>query len=318
MSESHPPNRPIIFVAVTPSFINDWESLQRALGVLSAQDQDVSVMAEPAERRVIISGMGELHLEAICDRLVREFKIPLDVGKPQVVHLETIRKSSESEAKYIRQVGGRGQYAHVKLGLEPGQPESGYQFIDQSPENAVPLKFIDSIDFGIREAMKGGVLAGNEMVGVRAVLRDGSYHAEDSNEITFQIAACMAFKEAARKANPVILEPFMSIDVDTSQEFVGSIVKDLSWRRGRIDSIEPRADSVVIHALAPLKELLGYALHVRCITQGRSSLSMRFARYAASSNNKPGADEVGVTANQPKSPKPRSGFAAARPDELAE
>lgn len=319
MSESHPQNRLIIFVVVSPSFIDDWENLQRALSVLSQQDQGMGITTEPTERRAIISGMGESHLEVICDRLLREFKIPLDVGKPKVIYRETIRKHSEAEAKYIRQVGGRGQYAHVKLGLEPGQPESGYQFIDKSPENAVPRQFLESIDSGIQEAMKTGVLAGNEIVDVRAVLRDGSYHVEDSNEMAFKIAACMAFKEAAHKANPVILEPLMSIDVVTPENFAGSIMGDLSSRRGRIESIEPRADSVVIHAIAPLRELLGYALHLRSITQGRSSSFMHFARYEASPDNgEPGADEIGATANKPKGPKPKNGFAAAKPDELSE
>ena len=318
MNESHPQDRPIVFVVVSPSFVDDWEKLHYALNVLSQKDQSMRIATEPTERNVIISGMGESHLEIICDRLLCEFKISIDVGKPKVIYRETIRKHSEAEAKYIRQVGGRGQYAHIKLGLEPGQPESGYQFIDKSPENAVPRQFVESIDSAIQEAMKTGVLAGNEIVDVRAVLCDGSYHVEDSNEMAFKIAACMAFQEAARKANPVILEPLMSMDVFTTEDYAGSIMGDLGSRRGRIERMDSRGDSVVIHAVVPLKELLGYASHLRAINQGRGWSSMQFASYEPLSNGESGADEVGVTANKPKSPKPKSGCAAAKPDELSE
>jgi elongation factor G len=319
MSESHPQNRPIIFVVVSPSFIDDWENLQRALDLLSQQDQGMRITTEPTERRVIISGMGELHLEVISDRLIREFKIPLDVGKPEVIYRETIRRYSEAEAKYIRQVGGRGQYAHVKLGLEPGQPESGYQFIDESPDNAIPRQFVESIDSGIQGAMKTCVLAGNEIVDVRAVLRDGSYHVEDSNEMAFKIAGCMAFKDAARKAEPVLLEPVMAVEVVTPEDYAGVIMGDLSSRRGRIEGMEHRAGSQVIKAIVPLAEMFGYATHMRSSTQGRAEYSMHFARYEEAPNNgKSGADEIGVTANKPKGPRPKSGFAAAQPDELSE
>jgi elongation factor G len=241
------------------------------------------------------------------------------MGKPKIVYLETIRKSAEAEAKYIRQVGGRGQYAHVKISLEPAELGSGYQFIDKSPANAVPRKFVESIDSGIQEGMKTGILNGNAIVDVRAVLCDGSYHVEDSSEMTFKIAACMACKEAVRKANPVILEPLMSIDVVTPEDFAGLIMGDLSSHRGRIEGIEPSGGSVAIRAIAPLRELLGYALRLRAITQGRSSSSMRFARYAACPDSgESGPEEISVLANKPKGPPPKSGFAAATPDELSE
>jgi len=263
--------------------------------------------------------MNESHLEAACDRISREYKIQLDVGEPKIIYLETIRKYTEAEAKYIRQVGGRNQYAHVKLRLEPGQPGSGYQFMDESSEDAVPRQFVEPINFGIQEATKGGILAGHEMVDLRAVLCDGSYHVEDSNEMAFKIAASMAFKEAARKASPVILEPVMSIEVVTPEEFAGAIMGDLSSRRGRIESMKPRVDSVVIHAVAPLAELLGYTMQLRSITQGRSSYSMHFTRYEASpGNGKSGADEIGVTSNKPKGPKTKSGSAAAKADRQSE
>ena len=215
MKESDPRCRPIISVTISPKFIGDWDMLQRALNVLTQQDQSIRTATEGTERRVIIGGASELQLEAICDRLLHEFKIPLDVRKPEIVYLETIRKSSEAEGKYIRQVGGRSQYAHVKINLEPAESGSGYQLIDKSSANAVPRQFVESIDSGIQEAMKAGVLNGNEIVDIRVGLCDGSYHVEDSSEMAFKIAACTALKEAARKANPVLLEPFMSMDVCT-------------------------------------------------------------------------------------------------------
>jgi elongation factor G len=318
MSESHP-QPSIISVVVNPRVIDDWENLQRAVDVLSQQDPGMRITTEPTERGIIIGAMGELHLELICDRLIREFKIPLEVGKAEVIYLETIRKHSEAEARYVRQVGGRSQYAHVRLGLEPGQPESGYQFIDKSPENALPRQFVESIDSGIQEAMKTGVLAGNEIVDVRAVLRDGSYRVEDANEMAFKIAGSMAFKEAARKAFPVLLEPVMAIEVVTPEDYAGVIMGDLSSRRGRIEGMEHRAGSQVIKAIVPLAEMSGYAAHMRSSTRGRAEYSMHFVRYEeAPHNGKSGAEEIGVTANKPKHPKPKSGFAAAQPDERAE
>jgi elongation factor G len=272
---------------------------------------------QSAERRVTVSGMGELHLEVICDRLEREFGVPLHVGKPTVIYLETIRKHAVAEGKYVRQVGGRGQYAHVTIELEPGDAESGYQFTNQSPEGAVPRQFVEAIDSGIQEAMKGGVLAGNEIVNVRVVLRDGSYHVEDSNELSFKIAASMALKEATRKAEPIVLEPLMSVDVFTGEDFAGAIMGDLNSRRGRIEAIEHSGNGVVIRAIAPLGELLGYHSHLRSITQGRSSSSMQFARYeSVPSDGGSGPDEVGVPANKPKAPTQRHGAASAKPDEL--
>jgi elongation factor G len=316
MKQPDPRNRPVISVSISPKFIADWDTLQRALSVLIQQDQDMRSAIEGMERRVIISGASELHLEAICDRLLREFKIPLDVGKPEIVYLETIRKSSEAESKYIRQVGGRGQYAHVKINLEPAASGSGYQFIDKSSANAASRQFVESIDCGIQGAMKAGVLNGNEIVDVRVVLCGGSYHVEDSTEMAFKIAGGMALKEAARKAKPVILEPFMSMEVYTPDEYAGSIVAALSSRCGRIERIDTRGHSAVIHAVAPLKELLGYASHLRAITQGRGSTSMQFASYGlVSKNDGSGADEIGVPANKPTGPTKRSGFAAAEPDD---
>jgi elongation factor G len=316
MKESHPQNRPIMSVTLSPKFNDDWDKLQRALSVLIQQDQGMKTATQPTERRVIIGGIGELHLEVICDRLVREFGVPLHLEKPAVIYLETIRKHSVAEGKYIRKVGGRGQYAHVKLELEPGEPDSGYQFMNQSPEAAVPRQFVEAIDSGIQEAMKTGVLAGNEIVDVRVILRDGSYHVEDSNDMSFKIAASMAFKEAVCKASPVVLEPLMSVYVFTGEDFAGSIMGELNSRGGRIERLEPFANGVVINAIAPLAELLGYHSHLRAITQGRSSSSLQFVRYEAVRNNGgSGPDEIGVPANKPGGPTERSGTACVKPDE---
>jgi elongation factor G len=317
MTELHPPKRPVISVTLSPKFYDDWDKLQHALSVLTQQDQGIRSATQSTERRLTVSGMGELHLELLCDRIVREFGVDLHVEKPTVIYLETIRKHAMAEGKYIRQVGGHGQYAHVTIELEPGGTGSGYQFTDQSPEGAVPRKFVKSIDSGIQEAMKAGVLAGNEIVDVRVVLRDGSYHVEDSNEMSFKIAARMALKEAIRKANPVVLQPLMSVDVVAGEDFAGAIMGDLTSRRARIESMEPSANRVVIHAIAPLSELLGYQSHLRSITQGRSSSSMQFAHYESVPNDgDSGPDEVGVPAHKPKAPTQRHGAASAKPDEL--
>jgi len=273
------------------------------------------IAPQPAEQLVVISGMGELHLEIICARLVREFNVPLDLETAKITYLESIRQHSTAEAKYIRQVGGRGQYAHLKLDLEPAALNTGYQFVDKSPNGALPRHFVEAIDSGVQEVLKGGVLAGNEIVDVRVVLRDGSYHVADSNEIAFKIAASRAFQEAARKANPVILEPLMSVKVFIEEDSAGWIMEYLSSRRGRIEHIEPREGYAVIHAIAPLAELLGYQSHLRAVTQGRSSCDMQFVRYEAVPDSGSGPDEIGVPADKPTRPTSRSRFAAAKPDE---
>ncbi len=277
------------------------------------------IVQGPTVGETTIGGMGELHLEIICDRLSREYGIQIEVGTRKVIYLETIRKQTEAEAKYMRQSGGRGQYAHVKVRLEPVELGSGYQFANEITDDAVLPEFVEPVNLGIQEAMKAGILAGHEMMDLRAVLYDGSYHVEDSNEMTFMIAGSMAFKEAARKASPAVLEPLMSIEVVTPEEFVGAIVGDISSRHGRIEGIRQHIDSQLIRAIAPLAEMIGYAKHLLLITQGRASCSMRFARYeVAPHGGAPGADEAGVTANKPKSPQAGSGFATAQPDEESE
>jgi len=317
--ESNTQDRFVISVAVSPRSNDDRERFQRSLSDLAQQDPTIRIKTESIVGHTIISGMSELHLEVICERISHEYKIQLDVGKPEVIYVETIRKQAEAEGKYIRETGGRGQYAHVKLRLEPREPGSGYQFVDEITEGAVSPEFVEPVNSGIQEAMKGGVLAGHEMVDLRAVLYDGAYHVADSNEMTFKIAASIAFKEAARKASPVIMEPVMSVDVVTPEDFVSSIMGDLSLRRGRIEGMEHRAGLQLITAIAPLAEMLGYATHMRSITEGRAECSMHFAHYQATPRTgESGAEEAGVTANRPKGPTAGSGFAAAKLDAESE
>ena len=270
---------PVISVAVEPKTKADQEKMGMALGRLAQEDPTFKVHTDPDSGQTIISGMGELHLEIIVDRMMREYKVEANVGKPQVAYRETIRRNSEAEGKYIRQTGGRGQYGHAKIRLEPQPPGTGYEFVNDIVGGSVPKEFIKPIDQGIKEAMEGGVLAGYEMVDVKAILYDGSYHDVDSNEMAFKIAGSMAFKEAARKASPVLLEPVMAVEVVTPEDYAGVIMGDLSSRRGRIEGMEHRAGSQVIKAIVPLAEMFGYATHMRSSTQGRAEYSMHFARY---------------------------------------
>jgi len=270
---------PVISVAVEPKTKADQEKMGMALGKLAQEDPTFKVHTDPDSGQTIISGMGELHLEIIIDRMMREYKVEANVGKPQVAYRETIRRKSEAEGKYIRQTGGRGQYGHAKIRIEPNEPGKGYEFINEIIGGSVPKEFIKPIDQGIKEAMEGGVLAGYEMVDVKATLYDGSYHDVDSNEMAFKIAGSMAFKEAARKAAPVLLEPVMAVEVVTPEDYAGVIMGDLSSRRGRIEGMEHRAGSQVIKAIVPLAEMFGYATHMRSSTQGRAEYSMHFARY---------------------------------------
>ena len=270
---------PVISVAVEPKTKGDQEKMGVALGKLAQEDPTFKVNTDPDSGQTIISGMGELHLEIIVDRMMREFNVQANVGKPQVAYRETIRKHSEAEGKYIRQTGGSGQYGHVKIRLEPNEPGKGYEFVNEVVGGVVPREYIKPVDQGIKEAMEGGVLAGYEMVDVKATLYDGSYHEVDSNEMAFKIAGSMAFKEAARKASPVLLEPMMSVEVVVPEEYMGVIIGDLNSRRGRIEGIEHRAGSQVIKAMVPLAEMFGYATNMRSNTQGRATFSMHFSRY---------------------------------------
>ena len=271
--------QPVISVAVEPKTKGDQEKMGMALGRLAQEDPTFKVATDPDSGQTIISGMGELHLEIIVDRMMREYKVEANVGKPQVAYRETIRKHAEAEGKYIRQTGGSGQYGHVKLRVDPNEKGKGFEFVNEIVGGSVPREYIKPVEQGIRQAMEGGVLAGYEMVDIKATLYDGSYHEVDSNEMAFKIAASMGFKEAARKASPVLLEPIMSVEVVVPEEFMGTIIGDLNSRRGRIEGIDHRAGSQVIKALVPLAEMFGYATQMRSNTQGRATFSMHFAHY---------------------------------------
>ena len=315
MSESNSQTRPIVSLAISPKLTDERESLQQALNDLASVDPTLRIETGSIDGRTILCGMGQLQLEVICHRIMQEYKIQLEVGEPKVIYLETIRKNAEAEGKYIRQIRGRGNYAHVKVRLEPRERGSGYQFAAEIAEGALLSEFVQAVNLGIQEAMKAGILAGHEIVDLRAVLFDGSYHAEDSDEMVFRIVASTAFKEAARTANPVLLEPVMSVEVITSEEFAGAVMHDLNARRGTIEDMEQRADSQVIKAIVPLAEMFGYPARLRSIARGRTECSLNFARYeVAPLGGDTGAEEAGVTANKPKGPKAGSGYAAARLD----
>jgi len=271
--------QPVISVAVEPKTKGDQEKMGMALAKLAQEDPTFKVHTDPDSGQTIISGMGELHLEIIIDRMMREYKVEANVGKPQVAYRETIRRHAEAEGKYIRQTGGSGQYGHVKLKVDPNEKGKGFEFINEITGGSVPREYFKAIEQGIKQAMEGGVLAGYEMVDVKVTLYDGSYHEVDSNEMAFKIAASMGFKEAARKASPVLLEPIMSVEVVVPEEYMGVIIGDLNSRRGRIEGIDHRAGSQVIKSFVPLAEMFGYATQMRSSTQGRATYSMHFAHY---------------------------------------
>jgi elongation factor G len=270
---------PVISIAIEPKTKSDQERLGVSLQKLAAEDPSFRVSSNAETGQTLISGMGELHLEIIVDRLLREFKVDANVGKPQVAYKETIRKTAEHEAKFIRQTGGRGQYGHVQLRVEPVEPGGGYEFVDGTKGGVIPREYIPAIEKGVKEAMESGVLAGYPVVDVKSTVIYGSYHDVDSSEIAFKIAGSMAFREAMTKASPVILEPVMSLEVVTPEDFMGDVISDISRRRGRIGGQEPRGNTQVISALAPLAEMFGYATDLRSRTQGRATFTMQFSHY---------------------------------------
>ena len=270
---------PVIAVAIEPKTKADQEKLSQALGKLMQEDPSFRVSFEEETGQTLIAGMGELHLDIIVDRLVREFKVEANVGKPQVAYRETIRKKVPAEAKFVRQTGGRGQYGHVIMEFEPLAMGEGFVFENKIVGGAVPKEYIGPVEKGVREAMDAGVLAGYPMVDVKATLLDGSYHEVDSSEIAFKVAASMAFKDAAKKAQPVILEPVMSVEVVTPEDYMGDVIGDLNSRRGRIESMEKRGNVQVVKARVPLSDMFGYATDLRSKTQGRATYTMQFDHY---------------------------------------
>jgi len=270
---------PVISVAIEPNTQADVDKLGISLNKLSAEDPTFRVRVDEETGQTIISGMGELHLEIITDRLLREFKVNARVGKPQVAYRESITRAVSAEGRFVRQTGGRGQYGHVKLQLEPLAPGSGFVFDNQIVGGAIPKDYIPAVKQGIMEAMELGVLAGYEVIDLRAALYDGSYHEVDSSEIAFRIAGSMAFKEGARKAGPVLLEPVMKVEIVTPEEYMGDVIGNINARRGKISSLDHRGSTQVISALVPLVEMFGYATDLRSLTQGRASYSMHFSQY---------------------------------------
>ena len=269
---------PVVSVAVEPKTRADQQKLGMALAKLAQEDPTFKVSTDPETNQTIISGMGELHLEIIIDRMMREHAVVANVGKPQVAYRETIRKPAEAEGRFVRQTGGRGQYGHVKITIEPA-PQSGFVFENEIVGGAIPKEFIKPVEAGVREALEGGILAGYEMVDVKVVLYDGSYHDVDSSEIAFKIAGSMALKEAARRAHPVLLEPIMSVEVVVPEEYMGDVIGDINSRRGRIEGMELRGGSQIIRSVVPLAEMFNYTTDLRSRTQGRGSHTMHFARY---------------------------------------
>ena len=270
---------PVIAVAIEPKTRADEEKLGTSLARLALEDPTFRVTSEEETAQTLIHGMGELHLEIIVDRLLREFKVEANVGKPQVAYRETVRKKAEAQGRYVRQTGGRGQYGDVYLEVEPNEAGKGFEFENKIIGGSIPREYIPAVEKGIREALDTGVLAGYPIVDVKVQLTDGSYHEVDSSEMAFKIAASMGFKEACRRAKPVLLEPVMDVEVVTPEEYMGAIVGDLNSRRGRIVSMEARGSSQVIRATVPLGQMFGYATEMRSMTQGRATYTMQFARY---------------------------------------
>jgi elongation factor G len=276
---------PVISVAVEPKTKSDQEKMGLALQRLAKEDPSFRVATDQESGQTIISGMGELHLDIIVDRMKREFKVEANVGKPQVAYRETIRGSVEQEGKFVRQSGGRGQYGHVWLKIEPQQEGKGYEFVNGIVGGVVPREYIPAVDKGVKEALEGGVIAGYPVVDVKVTIFDGSYHDVDSNEMAFKIAGSMALKDGVRKAKPVLLEPIMKVEVVTPEDYSGDVIGDLNRRRGQIQGMEDGPSGKVITAEVPLAEMFGYATSVRSMSQGRATFTMEFAKYMEVPNN---------------------------------
>lgn len=270
---------PVINVAVEPKTKADQEKMGVALARLAEEDPTFRIWTDQETGQTIIAGMGELHLEIIVDRMLREFKVDCNVGKPQVAYRETIRKAVKSEGKFVRQSGGRGQYGHCWLEIEPQEVGKGFEFVNKVVGGAIPREYISPIEAGIKEAMENGVIAGYPMVDVKVTVVDGSYHDVDSSEMAFKIAGSMGFKSGCAKANPVLLEPYMKVEVTVPEEYMGDVIGDLNSRRGRIEGMEARAGAQVINSFVPLAEMFGYATDLRSKTQGRGNYSMEISHY---------------------------------------
>ncbi|MGP1932167.1 MAG: elongation factor G, partial [Arsenophonus sp. ET-DL12-MAG3] len=279
--------QPVISIAIEPKTKAEQEKMGIALGRLAQEDPSFRVSIDEESGQTIIAGMGELHLEVLVDRMRREFKIEANVGKPQVAYRETIRKSVEQEGKFIRQSGGRGQFGHVWIRVEPLETghEIGYEFHNEIVGGVIPKEYIPAVDKGVQEQMKSGVLAGYPIVDVKVILYDGSYHEVDSSEMAFKIAGFMAFKEGFMKASPILLEPIMKVEVETPESYMGDVIGDLSRRRGMIENMEDTETGKTVRAQVPLSEMFGYSTDLRSQTQGRASYSMEFLKYNEAPTN---------------------------------
>lgn len=276
---------PVIHIAVEPKTKADQEKMAVALGKLAEEDPSFRVSTQEETGQTLIGGMGELHLEIIVDRLKREFKVEAEIGQPQVAFRETIRSAVEQECKYAKQSGGRGQYGHVFIKLEPKEAGTGYEFVNNISGGVIPKEYIPAVDKGIQEAMQNGVLAGYPVVDFKITLFDGSYHDVDSSEMAFKIAGSMAFKDACRKANPVLLEPVMKVEVEVPEEYMGDVIGDLNRRRGQINSMDDRMGLKIVNAFVPLAEMFGYSTDLRSATQGRGTYTMEFDHYGEVPSN---------------------------------
>jgi len=277
---------PVIDVAVEPKTKADQDKLTAALQRLAEEDPTFRVRTNEETGQTIIAGMGELHLEIIVDRLLREFKVDANVGRPQVAYRETVRNAVHGiRGRFVRQSGGRGQYGDAVIDMEPNDQGAGYEFINKIVGGSIPREYIPSIDAGIKEAMEAGVLAGFPVVDIKVTLVDGSYHDVDSSEMAFKVAGSMAFKEASKRAKPVLLEPVMAVEVVTPEEYMGDVIGNINSRRGQIEGMEPRGNAQVIRAKVPLAEMFGYATDVRTMSQGRATYTMQFLHYAEVPNS---------------------------------
>lgn len=276
---------PVIHVAIEPKTKASQDKLSAALAKLAEEDPTFKTYTDEETGQTIIAGMGELHLEIIVDRLLREFKVEANVGNPQVAYKESITKSAESDTKYARQSGGRGQYGHVKIKIEPQEPGKGYEFVNNIVGGAIPKEYIGSVDAGIQEALQSGILGGYPVLDIKVILYDGSYHEVDSSEMAFKIAGSMAVKEAMAKAGPALLEPMMKVEVTVPEEYMGDVMGDINSRRGRIEGMELRSGAQVVDSYVPLSEMFGYATDLRSNTQGRGIYSMQFDHYEAVPNS---------------------------------
>ncbi|MBV7433591.1 elongation factor G [Cardiobacteriaceae bacterium TAE3-ERU3] len=276
---------PVIAVAVEPKTKSDQEKMGMALGKLAQEDPSFRVHTDEETGQTIISGMGELHLEIIVDRMKREFKVEANVGAPQVAYRETIREAVEQEGKFVRQSGGRGQFGHVWLKIEPQEPGFGYEFVNQIVGGVVPKEYIPAVDKGVQEQMQNGVLAGYPLVDVKVTLYDGSYHEVDSSEMAFKMAGSEGFKQGARKAKPVLLEPMMKVEVTTPEDYMGDVIGDLNSRRGLIQGMDDQGNDKIVRAQVPLANMFGYATSLRSLSQGRANYSMEFDCYNEAPNN---------------------------------